>query len=73
VIRLAIWAGLIALGIRLFRRMSARPAWDGPSHFEPSPLDILKRRYAAGEISREQFEEMRRVLHPTTGQPSTLG
>ncbi len=27
-----------------------------------SLLDILKRRYALGEITREQFEEMRRVL-----------
>ncbi len=27
-----------------------------------SLLDILKRRYALGEINREQFEEMRRVL-----------
>ncbi len=25
-------------------------------------LDILKRRFALGEISREQFEEMARVL-----------
>jgi uncharacterized membrane protein len=29
---------------------------------QPSPLDILKRRFALGEISREQFEEMARVL-----------
>ena len=27
-----------------------------------SLLDILKRRYALGEINREQFEEMKRVL-----------
>lgn len=29
---------------------------------EPAPLEILKRRFALGEISREQFEEMVRVL-----------
>jgi len=29
---------------------------------DPSPLDILQRRFALGEISREQFEEMARVL-----------
>ncbi len=27
-----------------------------------SPLEILKRRYALGEITHEQFEEMKRVL-----------
>ena len=27
-----------------------------------APLDILKRRYAAGELSREQYDEMRQVL-----------
>jgi uncharacterized membrane protein len=27
-----------------------------------SLLDILKRRYALGEITRDQFEELKRVL-----------
>ncbi len=27
-----------------------------------APLDVLKRRYAAGEITKEQFEEMKRTL-----------
>jgi putative membrane protein len=27
-----------------------------------SPLDILKERYARGEISREEYEEMKRDL-----------
>ncbi len=37
---------------------------DTPAHvsLEPAPLDILKWRFALGEISREQFEEMVHVL-----------
>ena len=29
---------------------------------QDSLLDVLRRRYAAGEISRDQLEEMKRVL-----------
>ena len=32
----------------------------GPRHHSDQPLDVLKRRYARGEITREQFEQMRR-------------
>jgi len=34
-----------------------------------SLLDILKRRYALGEITREQFEEMKRVLGVSDATP----
>ena len=32
--------------------------------FAESPLEILRRRYAAGEISKEEFESARRTLGP---------
>ena len=33
-----------------------------PGRREEKLLDILKRRYAAGELSREEYERMRREL-----------
>lgn len=33
-----------------------------PLTTEPSALDILERRYASGELTHEQFEEMRQHL-----------
>jgi putative membrane protein len=63
--------GLIAyLAVRLFRgRGSAfrgyRGYYDEPQMSDLTPLEILRRRYASGEISREQYEDMRRTLEPT--------
>jgi putative membrane protein len=41
-------------------RNGGRGAPPPPPH--ETPLDILKRRYAAGEITREQYEQMRQDL-----------
>ncbi len=46
------------------RGTRALPNLAGPRE---SPLDLLKRRYALGEITREQFEELKR----TVGVPDT--
>ena len=40
-------------------------AAEKPSHHQDRPetlFDVLRRRYALGEISRDQLEEMKRVL-----------
>ena len=34
-----------------------------PAQPPSSALSILEKRYARGEITREEFEEMRRTLH----------
>jgi putative membrane protein len=34
----------------------------GPAPTKQSPLDVLKARYARGEISREEYEQARRDL-----------
>jgi putative membrane protein len=53
---LAVVAGGVAVGVHLIR--SRRPT----TRRVPSPLDILERRYAAGEIDREQFDDARARL-----------
>lgn len=56
--------GLIVLVIVLAVRAAARSSSNAEVRggVGEKPLDILRRRYAAGEISREQFEQMRRDL-----------
>lgn len=41
-----------------------RPSFiqSGPPKTSETPLDVLKARYARGEISREEYEQMRRDL-----------
>ena len=34
----------------------------GPASTSQTPLELLKARYARGEISREEYEQMRRDL-----------
>ncbi len=58
VMMIAVWVGLVALAfwaIESFRPRSGQA--------REAPLDIARRRYAAGEISREEFEQIRRDLN----------
>ena len=52
---LAFWGALIVGVMLLVRALGGRQR----GHWRASPIDILKRRYAAGELSREQYEQMR--------------
>ena len=71
-IRLLVIGGLIFLVVRLFsgwRRHDGSYGSYGPYPQGPESLssdEILRRRYAAGDITREQYEDMRRTLNPNT-------
>ena len=63
------WILLIAAAIwfvaRLFPQIAGQPPSGTSSTRDltpPTPGDILKERYARGEISKEQYDEMRRTL-----------
>jgi putative membrane protein len=60
-IRLVIFGGILFFVVSLFRRRSLH-LHDDVGGRELSSLEILNRRYAAGEITREQYEDMRRTL-----------
>jgi putative membrane protein len=56
---LAFW-GAVLLGVALL------VGWLGGGRGNSAPnsaLEILRRRFAAGELTPEQFEQMRRTLH----------
>lgn len=65
IVMILVLAAVIALAVLLVRWIGG--PWHGmqPPHNVPAgrtPLDILKERYARGEIDKEEFEERRRVL-----------
>jgi putative membrane protein len=58
-------AAVIAVVVLLVRWLGG--PWYGPqpphqAHSGRTPLDILKERFARGEIDKDEFEERRRVL-----------
>jgi putative membrane protein len=52
--------GIVALAVWLLRG----PSWQAqpPGARGRDPLDILKERFARGEIDKDEFEERRRIL-----------
>jgi putative membrane protein len=58
-------AGSVLLALRFGRKL-------GLISLGESPLDILKRRYARGEITKEQFDAMKRDLIPQDESASPI-
>ena len=58
------WLVLLALLVVLVVRVlgDRAPAREPPGREADTPVEILKRRYARGEIDRAEFEEKRKDL-----------
>ena len=72
-VRILFWGAIIFFVVNLFRgrrRYWDRHDYDEVSPRELSPNDILRRRYAAGEITREQYEQMRHDLDASSAASS---
>ncbi len=62
-IMMLVFGGLIILVLVFLARWLWGSSQKKPEEMRPeSPLDILKRRYAGGEIDREEFEQKKRDL-----------
>ncbi len=55
VLLLAVVIALVAWGMRT-------GFWSRDRATEPTPLEILRRRYAAGEITAPEFEQAKRLI-----------
>lgn len=63
IIMVAFWIAVIVALIFLIRWLVITPRTGGHlARTEDSALEILKRRYARGEINKEEFEEKKRDL-----------
>ncbi len=56
------WIFLIIASVIFVKRSMKFPNRESCFNFNETPLDILKKRYAKGEISKEQFEEAKKHL-----------
>ncbi|MEE8393792.1 MAG: SHOCT domain-containing protein [Rhodospirillales bacterium] len=59
-----VFIAAIVIVVVLVVRWLGGPGHGTPSHAPPgkTPVDILKERFALGEIDKEEFEERRRAL-----------
>jgi putative membrane protein len=68
-----IWFGLIAAAVWVFARWASRHSQPDTLNMPPAPsaTEILRQRYARGEIDGDTFERMRRELEPSSVEPRT--
>lgn len=56
------WIVVIVAVVFAVRALGDRSRWGGPSPPRETPLEILQRRYASGEIDKKEFDERKKDL-----------
>ncbi len=59
---IVVWLLLIAVVVAVVYFMARQRGGGGSSSTWETPLEVLKKRYARGEISKEEYERMKRDL-----------
>lgn len=62
VLLLVFWGGLIVLAVFLIRSLFREHDKKGSGNYQPSAREILDQRYARGDISREEYELMKKDI-----------
>ena len=57
-----IWILIIVIGILLVRKLLRESPHNQVTTVSKTALDILKERYAKGEISKEEFEQIKKDI-----------
>ena len=56
------WGAIIVLVVWGIKKIVGRGGSGSGAAGQPTPLDIARDRYAKGDITREQFEQMKKDL-----------
>ncbi len=59
---LLFWGGLIVLIVWGIKKLTERRGSSTTTTEKHDPLDIARERYARGDISKEEFEQMKKEL-----------
>jgi putative membrane protein len=61
IVMLVFWALVVVGIVAVVKAATNRQSLSGARRLD-NPLDILRRRYAAGELTKEQFEAMKKDI-----------
>ncbi len=62
IVSILFWAGIIALVVWVIAKLAGSGGSEKSSGGRQNPLDIARERYARGDITRQQLEEMKKDL-----------